>query len=219
MLVSKMVSATSYPHVQGFIADVLDMQFGDVRAMLQLPRPEVGIHPACNFAITSTLCNLISGISTTIFMPVALIGQFQGAKVKYQSGPAFKELLNGYFPYTPSGTADFAKELYGYCRNPLAHAVGVSDAVTPIVALTRVFDPSHPKVGWSDKELTDLELMDGRFAIPHPSIAVGGGRWTLHCDALYFDVIKVLKKLAADPIQMAAAEGRFTQGVFNWRLP
>ncbi|MBV8229489.1 MAG: hypothetical protein JO329_05855 [Planctomycetaceae bacterium] len=60
MLVSQLVSAHAYHHVQRFIVELLDMQFSDVRAMLQLPRPDIGIAPACNFAITSSLCNLIS---------------------------------------------------------------------------------------------------------------------------------------------------------------
>jgi hypothetical protein len=66
MLASQLAPAIGYPHVQGFVVQVLDMQFADVRAMLQLPRPDIGIEPACNFAIMSSLCNLISGISTTI---------------------------------------------------------------------------------------------------------------------------------------------------------
>src|SRR5947207_2833292 len=122
MLVSQLVSAQAYPHVQEFIVSLIDMQFSDVRAMLQLPLPDIGIQPGCNFAITSTLCNLLSGISTTIYRPTALPDE---AQTRYDSGPAFRDLVRDFFPYTPPGDADFPAELYRLCRNPLAHAAGL----------------------------------------------------------------------------------------------
>src|SRR4051812_6582998 len=73
MLVSRLAPAYGHPHVQNFIVSLIDMQLSDVRAMLQLPRPDIGITPGCNFAILSSLCNLISGISTTIFKPPSLL--------------------------------------------------------------------------------------------------------------------------------------------------
>ena len=39
MLSSQLAPARGYPRVQEFVVQVLDMQFGDVRAMLQLPQP------------------------------------------------------------------------------------------------------------------------------------------------------------------------------------
>src|SRR5688572_12840318 len=119
MLVSELTSAHGYPHVQRFIATVLDMQFNDVRAMLQLPRPDIGIEPGCNFAIASTLCNLLSGISITIYKPSAVL---HDGKSKYRSGDAFKALVRDFFPYSPPASNDFANELYQLCRNPLSHS-------------------------------------------------------------------------------------------------
>ena len=40
MLVSQPAPAYGHPHVQSFIHSLIDMQFSDVRAMLQLPRPD-----------------------------------------------------------------------------------------------------------------------------------------------------------------------------------
>ena len=82
MLVSQLALAIGYPHVQGFIVSLIDMQFADVRAMLQLPRPDIGITPACNFAIVSSLCNLISGISTTIYKPRSLLHEVQSQCIR-----------------------------------------------------------------------------------------------------------------------------------------
>src|SRR4051812_20698431 len=99
MLVSQLCPCPGFPQVQGFVAHVLDMQFGDVRAMLQLPRPEIGITPACNFAIATTLCNLISGISTTLYKPQAVLNVVQSPEIG--SGAAFKGLINDYFRPVP----------------------------------------------------------------------------------------------------------------------
>ena len=158
MLSSQLAPARGYPRVQEFVVQVLDMQFGDVRAMLQLPRPDIGITPACNFAIVSSLCNLISGISTTIFKPPGLIHEVRSPDCG--SARAFRELVSGFFPYTPSGAVDFPRQLYDLCRNPMVHAAGLMDAPSPVVFFTRIFDPAHDGVGWSDQELEDLERPD-----------------------------------------------------------
>ncbi|SRR5258706_11701146 len=204
MLVSQLAPATNYPRVQSFVVQVLDMQFADVRAMLQLPRPDVGIDPGCNFAIVSTLCNLISGVSSTIYKPLSGRG----------SGYAFRELVRTFFPYTPSGAADFPKQLYAFCRNPLVHAVGLKNAASPIVSFTRVFDPSHERIGWSDKELGDLER--GSFRLSLPGVVVQSKKWTIHCESFYLDVIDMIRNLHADTAQMQAAESRFHKGDYNW---
>jgi hypothetical protein len=214
MLVSQLSPAHRYPQVQGFIASLLDMQFSDARAMLQLPRPEVGITPGCNFAITSTLYNLLSGISTTIYKPPHLLHEAESA---YGAGPAFRDLVRDFFPYTPAGANNFPRELYQLCRNPLAHSVGLVGAEAPVVSFTRIFHASHAGEGWSDQELNDLERPGTPFRLQHPGIVVNGRRWTLHCDSFYLDVIDLLRRLTADATQMAAAEQRFGQGVFNWR--
>lgn len=215
MLVSQLAPTVGFPCVQNFVSQVLDMQFADVRAMLQLPRPEVGITPACNFAIVSSLCNLISGISTTIFKPADLLHEVQS---KCGSSRAFRSLVEGFFPYTPPGSNRFPEQLYQLCRNPMAHSAGLMDASSPVVFFTRIFDSAHPNVGWSDEELEDIERPDRPFSLPHPGIVVDPNRWTLHCDSFYMDVIDIMRRLDADPIQLRAAETRFSQGVYNWRL-
>ena len=69
MLLSNIPELRNYPKVLDFVEKHLSMQFGDVRSMLRLPLPKSGIEYGCNFAATATLCNLISGISVTIFKP------------------------------------------------------------------------------------------------------------------------------------------------------
>lgn len=216
MLVSQLAPvAGNYPNVQAFVAEVLDDQFSDVRAMLQLPRPNIGITPACNFAIVSSLCNLISGISTTIYQPAHLLSQ---GKAKCTPGEAFKGLVQCFFPYTPPGSSDFPKDLYELCRNPMAHSLSLKDSKSgapPVVFFTRILHSAHPNSGWTDQELEDLE--SGRNQLSFAGIVIESDRWTLHCDSFYFDVIDLLRKLNSDPVQMQGAETRFCNGVYNWR--
>jgi len=213
MLVSQLATTDGYPHVQRFLVTLIDMQFSDVRAMLQLPRPDVGITPGCNFAITSTLCNLLSGISTTVYKPTALLHEDRS---RYRTGAAFQDLVRDFFPYTPPGAADFPAELYQLCRNPLAHSAGLTNAATPVVSFTRIFDAGHEGVGWSDAELNELERRGHAHGL-HPGIVINGPRWTLHCDSFYLDVINLVRRITDSSDQMQSAERRFAAGVYNWR--
>jgi hypothetical protein len=208
MDIGQQVKAIGYPHVQGFIVGPLHMQFSDVRAMLMLPRPEVGINTGCNFTITSELCSIISGVSTTIYKPTD--------PKKKDSADAFKGLVQHFFPYTPLGTTDFPGELYGYARNPLTHSAGIMDAGSPKVVIERLLDQSHPATGWSDKELNDLEAGTHHFP-GKKGIVVADGKWTLYPEPFYLEVIEMLRRLVANKEQMQAAEDRFKQGKPNWR--
>jgi hypothetical protein len=214
MRVSKLVAATGYPHVHDFIEQLLDMQFADVRAMLQLPRLDVGIAPGCNFAIAATLCNLLSGISSTIYMPDPFPPKLDP---KRASGYAFKKLVTGYYPYQPHPTDDYAQMLYDFCRNSLSHSAALVKPGSPTVNYTRVFDQDHQDRGWSDKELTDLERPGSGFRVPYQGLQIQAQALTIHCDAFYFDVIGLLRKLVTDAHQMQAAEARFAAGQPCWQ--
>ncbi len=211
MLVSQIVQPLNYPQVQAFF-NVLDMHFSDARAMLQLPRPDVGIETGCNLALSTMLCNILSGISTTVYKPANLLHE---VKSECGAGAAFRGLVRDFFPYTPPGAVDFPKELYDYARNSLVHALGMDKNVWRAV-YTRVLHNPHPDSGWTDQELNDLE--SGRWKISsHPSVGIAGQQWTMYCDSFYFDAIELLRRLASDTAQMQAAENRFQQGVYNWR--
>ena len=211
MLVSQLVQPSDYPQVQNFFR-LLDMHFSDARAMLKLPRPDVGIDTGCNLALSATLCNILSGISTTVYKPAHLLHE---VKSKCGAGKAFRCLVQDFFPFSPPGAVDFPRELYDYARNALVHALGMDENVWRAVH-ARVLHNPHPQSGWTDQELDDLE--SGRWKISNqPSIGIGAQQWTMYCDCFYFDTIELLRRLAADKIQMRAAENRFQQGVYNWR--
>ncbi len=215
MLVSQLAPATRFPHVQDFLVQVLDMQFADVRTMLQLPRPDIGIKPGCNFAIVSTLCNLISGISTTIFMPSALLST--KIPTAYGSRRAFTNLVRDYYPSPPPGVNDFPEQLYQLCRNPLAHSVALMDNAARVVVFERILHNEHADSGWSDRELEDLKHPGTPFALGKRAITIDSNRWTLCCEPFYLEVIEMLRCLNTNISQMHAAENRFAGQVFNWR--
>lgn len=188
------------------------MHFSDVRAMLMLPRPDVGIQTGCNLALSGALCNILSGISTTLYKPAHLHHETQSS---CGSGEAFRGLVRDFFPNHPVGAVDFPKQLYDYARNPLVHALGIDANSWPVV-YGRVLHSPHPDSGWTDQELNDLE--SGRWRIDaRPSIVIDSQKWTMHCDTFYFDVIELLRRLTTNSAQMHAAESRFQQGVYNWR--
>jgi hypothetical protein len=211
VLVSQIVQLSKYPHVQSFF-NLLDMHFSDVRAMLQLPRPDVGIDTGCNLALSGALCNILSGISTTVYKPAHLLHENQS---EFGSGAAFQFLVRDFFPSKPPGAVDFPKDLCNYARNPLVHALGLDKNAWP-VAFARVLHSPHPESGWTDQELNDLESSRCRIC-DRPSIVIEGQKWTMHCDSFYLDVIEMLRRLTAHAAQMQAAERRFEHGVFNWR--
>src|SRR5207302_10611232 len=58
-----------YALVYTFVSDHVRMQFEDVGAMLRLPMQAHGLTNGCNFASTSVICNLLGGVSVTVFQP------------------------------------------------------------------------------------------------------------------------------------------------------
>src|SRR2546426_10237491 len=69
MLPADIPEFKNYTNVYAFVGQPLSMQFGDIRSMMRLPPPALGIGHACNFAASATLCNMISGISVSLYIP------------------------------------------------------------------------------------------------------------------------------------------------------
>src|SRR5437763_16336668 len=88
-----------YPLVHNFVDNYVRMQFEDIGAMLHLPIQAIGINNACNFAAASVICNLISGISVTIFKPTVWQRPNRNRVMQViGSGEAFKEFVKMYYP-------------------------------------------------------------------------------------------------------------------------
>lgn len=142
------------PKLQMFLDTHLEMQLGDVRTMLQLPRDaqvpgplgqalqgsSLDLANGCNFATAAVLLNLVSGASVLLFEPerhrasrrapraslgpVALV--WTGWRRQLTSGTRFRRFVLEYIPTTSNLSAKkCADVLYDWTRNPLVHSLGV----------------------------------------------------------------------------------------------
>ena len=135
----------------------------DVRAMLRLPLPELGMEHGCNFAVTDRLCSLISGISVTIFMPSNLVG---GERIG--SGETYRQLIENFYPWAlTEDRQETVRVLYDIIRNPFAHSLGVHEQSDYIVNVRK--EPLTPE------QIEDLE----RSRTHLPGLSRSGQCWTL----------------------------------------
>lgn len=221
MLPADMPEFKTYTDVQSFVKDHLSMQFGDIRSMMRLPLPALGIDHACNFASLATLCNLISGISVSLFIPAnPTTTDNKGKKHWIGTGDAFKLLLEEFYPWLPGESGkDRAKVLYDLFRNPFAHALGVHGKTHYQINITRmILKNDHGEVtGLQDAQLQEIESSPNRPAWLSPGLSGSGRQWNLLVEGFYRDVFHMLWNLAKDNGQMTKAEKRFSTGTIIWR--
>ena len=204
MLLHEIPELRRYPNVSAFVENHLSMQFGDIRSMLRLPLPELGITHGCNFAATANLCNLTSGISVTIFKPSSLAGN------RIYPGKAFKQLLKNFYPWEPGDNrTDGAKTLYDLFRNPLAHALGVHGLSSYQIQIA--------KAPLQNDLIEEIERSPTRPDWLPPGLSGSGRQWTLDSRGFYRDVFHMFWNLAKDVPQIRQAEQRFSGQKFVWR--
>ena len=133
--VSVVVDRSRFPKLFRFVEWRIDVQLAEVRDMLRLPMPEVGLESGQNFAAAASLVNLIAGASVW-FYDASTAGLSDR-----DSGRRFRETLAAYWPWDDGEIVDRAEGtrlLYECVRNPLAHGFGMSrldDEGSPIAFL------------------------------------------------------------------------------------
>jgi hypothetical protein len=233
----QMKEFSSYPEVQKFIIGHLSMQFGDVRDMLRLPLPDLDLPAtgpefdeyrmthACNFAAAAVLCNLISGISVSLFTPpkTTETRKRRGKQVKewVGTGYVFKELLKACYPWGPKqDKAQGSTAIYDFFRNPFAHALGVHGKAGYRVAISRlklIVNDIEQKTGLTKDQIQALEKLDARPNWLPAGLTVSGKELNLVVEGFYRDVLEMIRNLASKREQMSAAEARFKEKKFIWR--
>ena len=200
-----------YPNVSNFVKNHLSMQFGDVRSMLRLPLREFGVKDGCNFAVAAILCNLISGISVSLFMPPNPIWTDREGKTNWIGpGVAFKQLLRNFYPWEPGDNkTKRGQALYHYFRNPLAHALGVERKLAYKIQIK--------KSSLRNEQIWEMETSPTRPNWLPPGLSELGKNLTLNAAGFYRDVFHMFWNLARDERQMSGAEKRFSKGNFIWR--
>lgn len=120
MLPSEFPEVQNCAHLQHLLLTKIDMQFKDLRAMLQLPTEE--LEAGCNFPAAITLLNIVGGVSVLFFN-----ASLRDLRRQQDRHLRFDALLAGYYPWQQEevGCEKFLDILWSYTRNPLTHALGV----------------------------------------------------------------------------------------------
>ena len=195
-----------YRYLRQLLALQLDMQFADLRTLLELPRNG---HPdgGCNLTAASLLFNFVSG-SSVLFYDASTTAMADGR----QSGRRFKELLTHYYPFSDGDlpAEEAARLLYEAARNPLTHCLGVGKD-------KRVF-PGAPQVGnrpvavsfmkgpLSSELVTELVTARERPAWAGPTVSVENGECLISVCSLAWGVHEMLRRLFGDESQVRQAD-------------
>lgn len=113
-----------HPHLRRLLAVQIDMQFDDLRTLLQLPSHNTSLSADCNLTTASLLFNVIAG--TSVLFYDASLGALND---RADRGRRFRALLADYYPWSPSdafGAEESSTVIYDFARNPLTHTLGVS---------------------------------------------------------------------------------------------
>jgi hypothetical protein len=211
----------SYPRVYDFVFNCVRMQFEDVGTMLRLPMQAHGLNNGCNFASASVICNLISGVSVTIFQPAVFERSNKRGKIRpIGSGEAFTEFVKGFYPDpTPASRSEVATVLYKELRNPFAHALGVLSGGASQLAIRKVLSPNAATRGdgLTAAEVEAIEESPQRRGNLPLGVQGSGNQWEIFVDFLYRDALDMMVGLAQDAAQMGSAEARFLAGQYAWR--
>lgn len=211
-----------YSLVYDFVFNHVRMQFEDVGSMRRLPMHAHGLNNGCNFASASVICNLISGVSVTIFKPAVIHKPDKHGNMQViDSGEAFKEFVKAFYPDpSPQRRSDVAEVLYKLLRNPFAHALGVLSKGVCQLEIKKVILPANtatPGDGLTQAQVTAIEESPQRPCGISLGVQGSGNQWEIIVDFLYRDALDMIVDLAHDTTQMQQAEARFQAGRYIWR--
>ena len=177
------------------------MQVADVRDMLRLPMPDVGLESGQNFAATAMLVNLIAGASIWFYD-----ASEDGLANRRDRGRRYCKTLDAYWPWDGEivEPAVGIQVLYDHVRNPLAHAFGMPGVDDGTVISIR-------KSPLTAEQIVELDLADtrpdwvGPTILPAPSGAPERA-YFLDVPALYWGVQRLLRAVLTDELQLPAAD-------------
>lgn len=202
MLPSQYPEVAAYPRLRTVLSAQVDMQFWDLRTMLQLPRKDLGMEGGCNFAVVNGLFNIIGGASF-LFFDADMVSMRSRSK----SGDRFMAVLRQFYPWKaePLPKKKGTSLLYEYARNSLVHALGMEVArpQDPIIQIAK------NDQGLSLEDVMRLESADGR---PGPTIYTyerhrpRDDRFIISAPALYWGTHQMLRKLFGAKRQASRAE-------------
>jgi hypothetical protein len=209
-----------YPRVWRFVQKRISMLYEDIRKLV--------VQPGFNFLVAAGCCDLISGLSVSVFRPASAFKvkkdwfykDNKGAAQKLGSGVLFDQVLKLYYPWQRGERrARKGTVIWKFIRNPLAHALGVEDesGLRVEAAKCKRLPDMTPVPLWTSEELDALER-DADLDTAPVALKMSGRKWVLAVERFYLGVFKLLRRLAKDKAQMEKAEKRFKNRQFVWRV-
>jgi hypothetical protein len=209
-----------YPRVERFVKERLSMLYEDLRKLM--------VQPGYNFIAASGICDIVSGLSVSLHRPATArkvkkdwrYTNSKGVDSGLGTGELFKLVLRMYYPWQQGERKTRKAEvIYKFIRNPLAHALGVEGTSGLKVDATKCKKgPDKTAIPcWTTEELDALERAGDLDTAP-AALESSGRKWVLAVERFYLGVFKLLRRLARDEVQMAAAEKRLKNKQFVWRV-
>jgi hypothetical protein len=197
MLPSAIAQFANYKHVRKFVEKHLDMQFADINQMLMMP--------GFNFVAANFLCDVVSGISVSLYLPGVTTKVRKGKVVPFGDGDYFRALLRQYYPWeAKERKARKQSILYQVLRCPMAHALGLHEPPPRKLGIAK----GSPL---TQEQLNVAASSDVRPAFIPLAIArrAKSEKWSFSVEGFWWGVFAMLRALANDANQMLKADARF----------
>jgi len=216
MLPSEFPEVQDYPHLKLLLDKQVNMQIADLRTLLKLPLPELGLNDGANLAAASLLFNFIAGCSVCFYD-----ASRQGRHSRRGRGKRFQDLLRDFFPWQGEqfSKTQGIKALYESARNPLAHSLGLDSPPTSGTGnqiLLRKWALSGAEIQELENSLTKPSWAGS--TILTESLASGATQLTISIPALYWGAHRMLHSLFADLSHAAKAEALATRFAPLWYI-
>jgi len=179
MIPAKLTDFKDWPKVEKFVKKRISMQYEDLRKLMQ--------EPGFNLLAVAGLCDLVSGLSVSLYKPAVTKKSAVVCGIKKQvdlgTGELFTLLLETYYPWQ-KGERRKRKSaiIYKFVRNPLVHSLGMGKkSGRRIEAAKCKRDKDNHVVAWTDRELDVIERSDDLDNVP-VALRRSGKKWRLIVD-------------------------------------
>jgi len=209
MLPSQYPEVKPYKDLTELFKYQVDMQFDDLRTILQLPVDEHRLTAGCNLAAAMIMFNLISGASVCLF---------EVKRKNLSRSERFKSVLKHFYPW--QGEELSAQEcvdcIYKDARNPLAHSFGLN-----YPKKTR-FEVTLQKGPLSLEQILELENTPIRptwtssTIIPRRKRSIGTKVVDLSIPSLFWGIHRMFHALISDSVQATTANKLAGQFKNHW---
>lgn len=205
-LPSQYPEAAGLPAVRQLLAEQVDMQFADMRALLRLPQPTIAPDVGCNLTMAAMVLNQISGFSIWFFHNryAQVVAREEAKRRRTLSGKRFLGFVRAYYPRAVGEPRPqtVARHLYRV-RNLLAHELGVGDLSGKQRRREIYLVKPDPPLDASD--VVDLETRS-QFPLAGVPIRLNGASIRLYIPGLYWSLGQMLRAALTD--QPARCERR-----------